>query len=271
MSQEQNIVVVGAGSGGSLCSDFLAPDPSIAKVTIFDHDTLEAANVARHLAGRSSVGLRKVDILRDRLRDIRPDVEVVRYPLDITSPDGSKALRAALTQATAAVCAVDVESAKLTFNNLCLETGTPWTLGEVLSGGIGGFVHCFRPRSSACYACALGFLGREVKERPHVRDYAAEESRFAASLRIPASKASIAFIAALHAVETLKLIHRPEYAPQGHSILIGMVEEPGMFDRTYEGRRFVIPTDPTCLVCGSRENSQIDVESALASIPEVGP
>jgi len=37
----------------------------------------------------------------------------------------------------------------------------PWTLGEVLAGGIGGFVHWFVP-AGPCYGCVASHLQRSV-------------------------------------------------------------------------------------------------------------
>jgi hypothetical protein len=251
-----HLVVAGAGSGGSLVLEALATDASLASVAVFDHDTLVPENVVRHLGGHSAVGLPKVEVVRRRLNDLRPDLPVSCHVLDITSPAGEAALDEALGEADVALCGVDNEGAKLAFNTLCLKAGVPWTLGEVLAGGVGGLVHVYRPGESACYGCVASFLGRRISEKPPARDYAAAGEAFPAATRIPASKASIAFIAALHALETARLLTNPRHAPRGEVTIIGLVEEPGLFEGRYAGRGFEVPRDPDCLLCSTAGDTE---------------
>ena len=80
--------------------------------------------------------------------------------------------------------------------------GKPWTLGEVLSGGIGGFVHWFVP-GGPCYGCVASHLQRSVTvDKAPTPDYSSS-GRAGAETTIPASKASIHAIASLHALVTL--------------------------------------------------------------------
>ena len=68
--------------------------------------------------------------------------------------------------------------------------GKPWTLGEVLSGGIGGFVHWFVP-GGPCYGCVASHLQRSVTvEKPPAPDYPSPGGPVRETT-IPASKASI--------------------------------------------------------------------------------
>jgi hypothetical protein len=89
------------------------------------------------------------------------------------------------------------------FDALMRTAGKPWTLGEVLSGGIGGWVHRFEP-GGACYGCVSSHLKREVTEAPPgpPPDYS-NPAGPQPETTIPASKASIAVIAGLHALVTL--------------------------------------------------------------------
>src|SRR5437660_1706505 len=80
------------------------------------------------------------------------------------------------------------------------QVGKPWTLGEVLSGGIGGFVHLFKP-GGACYGCVASHLKRNVVEEAppgKAPDYS-QPGGPVEETRVPANKASIETIAGLHA------------------------------------------------------------------------
>ena len=251
-----HLVVAGVGSGGSLALEAMATDPTLGALTLVDHDRLEAPNVQRHVGGIAQVGAFKTDVVRKRLLELRPELAITTHTLDITTVEGEAALREALARADAALCGIDVEPAKLAFNALCLEHGTPWTLGEVLAGGVGGLVHLYRPGSSGCYGCVHAFLGRTIQERPPQADYAALDHGLPAVTRIPASKASVAFIAAMQALETLKLLASPDHAPRGQVTVIGMTREDGVFDQPYAGETFEIPSNPSCLLCAKADDME---------------
>ena len=85
----------------------------------------------------------------------------------------------------------------------------PWTLGEVLSGGIGGFVHWFVP-GGPCYGCVASHLQRTVSGgQSHGRPTTRSPAAPVPETTIPASMASIHAIASLHALVTLELLADP--------------------------------------------------------------
>src|SRR6516165_4397663 len=102
---------VGAGSGGMPVLDMVCRDARIDRVTLVEPDVYKPHNVQRHLFPLSACGWPKGGL---------------------------------------AECAADNEPAKYHFDGLMRRHGKPWTLGEVLSGGIGGLVHRFVP-GGACY------------------------------------------------------------------------------------------------------------------------
>jgi molybdopterin/thiamine biosynthesis adenylyltransferase len=271
-TEGKKIVMAGAGSGGSQVLDFVARETDVQEVSVFDPDIVEEANLQRHLAGRPAIGQAKVDFMRDFLATIRPDLRVNAYPGDITADEWFPIFREEVASADVAVCNVDVEAVKFTFNKVCLDCHVPWTMGEVLSGGIGGLVHLLRPGRSACYACTFRYLERPQIEKPKPRDYSAG-AEAEPVLRIPASKASIGVIAALHALETLKLARDAEYAAHGQTLLIGLGKKPGIFDLEYAISQFVVPRATDCLVCGgdSPADLQAAIHEAYAAIPEEQP
>jgi len=143
--------------------------------------------------------------------------------------------------------------------------GKPWTLGEVLSGGIGGFVHWFVP-GGPCYGCVASHLQRSVTvEKPKAPDYS-QPGGPVAETTIPASKAAIAAIAALHALITLGLLADPQhYAPGFTSLLWTLQRVPDVFDEAFRPYRFRIPRAAECLIChpGSAPPSSEELDVAL--------
>jgi hypothetical protein len=150
--------------------------------------------------------------------------------------------------------------------------GKPWTLGEVLSGGIGGWVHRFTP-DGPCYGCVASHLQRNVAEEPSAPppDYANPDAAIAET-RIPANKASIGAIASLHAVITLDLLERDSSHSDFTSLLFTLARVPGVFDDAYRSYRFRIAKSAVCLICSSSpapaagEDLDVALDQALARL-----
>ena len=80
---------------------------------------------------------------------------------------------------------------------------------------------------------------------------------------IPASRASIEVIAALHAQITLQLLTHPnDYAPGFTSLLFTLEKVPGMFDEAFRSHRFRIPRAPECLICRA-DSTPPDLDQAV--------
>src|SRR4030095_11210981 len=100
------------------------------------------------------------------LKDRRPDLDVKTLIADICDPQWAKKIDEVAAGCDLGVCAADNEPAKFHWDALMRRHGKPWTLGEVLSGGIGGFVHWFLA-GGAGYGC-----GRRPLQRPRPGDAA---------------------------------------------------------------------------------------------------
>ncbi len=197
---------VGAGSGGMAVLDLLARDSRITRITLVEPDVYAPHNVYRHLFPLSSVGRLKGELAEEWIRAIRPDVAFDARVEDITDPARQAEFARIAAECDLGVCAADNEAAKFAFDALMRAAGKPWTLGEVLSGGIGGWVHRFAP-GAACYGCVASHLKREVTEQPSgpPPDYS-NPTAAQPEATIPASKASIAVIAGMHALVTLEML-----------------------------------------------------------------
>src|SRR5262249_8554209 len=147
-----HLLQVGAGSGGMPVLDMLGRDPRITRVTLIEPDVYKPHNVERHLFPRSDVGQPKAALAERWLRERRPELEVRPLLCDLLDPAVQPDLEDAVAAADLGVCAADNEPAKYHWDALMRRHRKPWTLGEVLSGGIGGFVHWFVP-DGPCYGC----------------------------------------------------------------------------------------------------------------------
>jgi tRNA A37 threonylcarbamoyladenosine dehydratase/predicted adenine nucleotide alpha hydrolase (AANH) superfamily ATPase len=74
--KQTNVIIFGAGGVGSWCAEALVRS-GIGKISIVDYDTVNASNVNRQVQATSNtIGLSKVEVLKQRLLEINPDCEV---------------------------------------------------------------------------------------------------------------------------------------------------------------------------------------------------
>jgi molybdopterin/thiamine biosynthesis adenylyltransferase len=270
---------VGVGSGGMPVLDMLGRDPRISRVTIVEHDVYKPHNVERHLFPASAAGQPKADLARQWLQDRRPGLVVDILPFNLLDREHQAAIEAAVASCDIAVCAADNEVAKFHFDGLMRRHGKPWTLGEVLSGGIGGFVHWFVP-GGPCYGCVASHLQRPTNpdfievERPQTPDYSQPDGAVAETT-VPASRASISAIASLHALVTLGLLDGVvAYDPGFTSLLLSLQRVPEVFEEAFRPYRFRVARNPDCLICGgsaaatpqTAEELDVALDQALARL-----
>ncbi len=270
-----HVLQVGAGSGGMPVLDMICRDPAVTGVTLIEPDVYKPHNVVRHLFPADAVGKRKADLARVWLLERRPDLEVNSLICDLLDPAAQQQIDRAAERAAIGVCAADNESAKYHFDALMRRHGKPWTLGEVLSGGIGGFVHCFVP-GGPCYGCVASSLQRSMRvEKPAPPPDYSNPGAAVAETTMPASKASITAIAGLHALATLQILQAPSgYQPEFTSLLFTLQRVPDVFAETFRTYRFRIQRLPECLICrpegdrptASPEDLDAALEQALARL-----
>jgi molybdopterin/thiamine biosynthesis adenylyltransferase len=269
-----HLIQVGAGSGGMPVLDMLCRDAHLTRVTLIEPDVYKPHNVVRHFFPPADVGKPKVELAKRWLMDRRPDLHIDVLAVDLLAPEAATAIDAAAQAADVGVCAADNEAAKFQWDALMRRHGKPWTLGEVLSGGIGGFVHWFVP-GGPCYGCVASHLQRTVTvDKPPAPDYT-QPGGPVMETTIPASMASIHAIASLHALVTLDLLqHGTAFAPGFTSLLLTLQRVPDVFAEPYRPHKFKIARAPECLMCGARndfaaaspEDLDVALDQALARL-----
>ena len=285
---------VGAGSGGIVVLDLLTRDPRVTRVTLVEPDGYKPHNVHRHIFPPSAVGRPKAELAAEWVKERRPDIVFEILPADLTDPAMLPTFEQAIAGCHIGVCAVDNEPAKYAFDALMRNAGKPWTLGEVLSGGIGGWVHRFTP-DGPCYGCVASHLQRTVtEEAPAPAPDYSNPGGPVAETTIPASKASIEVIAGLHAMVTLELLasggqetgNRGQETADGSdlspvpcplspdftSLLFTLQRVPGVFEEAFRPFRFRVPKSVVCLICSAvpvpaaGEDLDVALDQALARL-----
>jgi len=249
--------------------DMVCRDPRVTRVTLIEPDVYKPHNVERHLFPLSAVGQSKAELAERWLKERRPDLEVGVLACDLRDPTYQAEIHGLVAESDVGVCAADNEAAKYHWDALMRQHARPWTLGEVLSGGIGGFVHCFVP-NGACYGCVASHLQRSVTvDKAPTPDYTAPEGPIQETT-IPAPRAAIQAIASMHALITLALLAGEP--PPFTSLLLTLQRVPDVFDEAFRPYRFRVPRAADCLICQARptpssvEELDVALDQALARL-----
>jgi molybdopterin/thiamine biosynthesis adenylyltransferase len=272
-----HVFQVGAGSGGMPVLDMLSRDGHVRRVTLVEPDVYKPHNVVRHLFPATAVGRLKAELAAEWLRERRPDLDVRVLAVDLLDPQRQGEIEDAVAGCDVGVCAADNEQAKYHFDALMRKHAKPWTLGEVLSGGIGGWVHRFLP-AGACYGCVASYLQRSAPADAPASpppDYS-QPGGAVAETTVPAGIASIHAVASLHALVTLGMLESPPEEPGFTSLLLTLKKVPEVFDRAYRPHLFNIPRAAECLICragttpgggaGPPEDLDVALDQALARL-----
>ena len=156
----KSVLCVGLGSGGSTVADLLARS-GLGRFVLWDHDSLEPHNMARHICTQRDLGRPKAQAMRDHIHSINPAALVETVHRDVVKAG------AALAEAVAAVdCVVagtDNNASRFAINAAAVVAAKPALYGRAFTRACGGDVIQVLPkRNMPCYACHAE--GRMVDE-----------------------------------------------------------------------------------------------------------
>lgn len=78
--KSSSVLLFGVGGVGSYAVEALAR-AGVGRIGLCDNDTVSVSNINRQLVAlQSTVGSLKVDVMRERIADIDPEISVVTYP-----------------------------------------------------------------------------------------------------------------------------------------------------------------------------------------------
>lgn len=152
------IMVVGCGAlGNEVLKNLVLL--GVTRFVVVDFDVVEESNLTRSVLFRKSdVGRYKVDVVRQRMMELNPDIEVKTIVGDIAYDVGLGLLR----QMDVIVGCVDSRWARYCIQRLCLRVGKSWVDGGIYE--LEGTARTFTPGCN-CYACSLGIEGMQELRR----------------------------------------------------------------------------------------------------------
>lgn len=157
-----SVLVFGVGGVGSHCIEALARS-GVGHLTIVDNDVVSVTNINRQsIALHSTVGRYKTEAMKEKIRDIDPEITVNTYETFILSDNVAQVMTG---DEDYIIDAVDTVTAKLSIVQTALEKGIP----VISSMGTGNKLHpeMFEiddiSRTSVCPLCRV--MRRELKAR----------------------------------------------------------------------------------------------------------
>lgn len=156
------VLVFGIGGVGSHCVEALARC-GVGRLVLVDSDVVSPTNINRQvIALGSTVGRYKTEVMRERIRDICPDIEVITHETFVLKDNLGELLESSPDYI---IDAIDTVSAKLAIAEAAREKGIPL----ISSMGTGNKLHgeLFRIgdiyETSVCPLCRV--MRRELKKR----------------------------------------------------------------------------------------------------------
>lgn len=145
---DSHVMVVGCGAlGNEVLKNLVLM--GVRNIVIVDFDHVEEGNLTRSiLYKRCDVGRRKVDVAKESLLSINPDVKVKTIYGDVAHDVGLGLVR----RMDVIIGCVDNRWARYCIQRLCHRANKTWIDGGILD--LTGTVKVFRPGVS-CYACSL--------------------------------------------------------------------------------------------------------------------
>jgi molybdopterin/thiamine biosynthesis adenylyltransferase len=146
------VLVAGAGALGNEVLKNLAL-LGVGHITVIDFDTVSITNLTRSVLFResdASLNLPKVEVARQRLLEINPEISIEAIHGDLEFDLGIGDVR----EHDIIIGCLDSINARWVINQLAYRAGIPW-----INGGIGiaeGEVSFFDPKTeAACYECSI--------------------------------------------------------------------------------------------------------------------
>jgi hypothetical protein len=263
----KKVGVIGLGSGGGFVAQSLAMS-GVGNFVLIDADTLEEANIVRHVADRRDVGRPKAEVLADLIHWRNPNAEVKSY---VGRIEDSLDL---LNDLDLLVVGVDGEGSKYKINEACLSRDLVAVYAGVYERGEGGDVVTIHPYDGPCYACwaaelregiALGGGNQEL-------DYGmigpegtleAEPGLWLHVVRVAAAQADFALKELLRETSVFQPFpaNTVILANNAIEIIDGEVTPP------HSAVWVDIARDPNCLVCGEAMHMQAhDTQESESSL-----
>ena len=141
------VLIVGVGGLGSPAASYLAA-AGVGTLSLVDTDVVDVTNLHRQLLYTTpDVGRRKLDVARERLRAINPQVVVHTHDTRLNAANAASLVAGH----DVVIDATDNFPTRYAINDACLALGIPFVYGSVAR--FDGQVSVFAASGGPCYRC----------------------------------------------------------------------------------------------------------------------
>ena len=209
------VLVAGAGALGNEVLKNLAL-LGIGNITVIDFDTVSITNLTRSVLFRESdVGLPKVEVARQRVLEINPEIAIQAIHGDLEFDLGIGDVR----EHDVIIGCLDSVNARWAINQLAYRAGIPW-----INGGIGvaeGEVSFFDPSTeAACYECSIS---HQMWERRNQRYSCQGMKRNIPEAAMPTTATIASIVGAMQVQQALLYIHgKAGLLNPGEKVFLGL-------------------------------------------------
>ncbi|MCY4536884.1 MAG: molybdopterin-synthase adenylyltransferase MoeB [Chloroflexi bacterium] len=143
-----NVLLIGTGGLGSPLALYLAA-AGIGRIGLVDYDVVDFSNLQRQVIhGVSTVGASKLDSAADRMLDLNPDIDVVKYNEPLTSENAERIF---CEDWDIVIDGTDNFPTRYLVNDACVKLGIPNVYGSIFR--FEGQLSVFYAESGPCYRC----------------------------------------------------------------------------------------------------------------------
>jgi adenylyltransferase/sulfurtransferase len=141
------VLLIGAGGLGCPAAQYLAA-AGVGHLGLVDYDVVDATNLQRQvLYGTADIGRPKVEVARERINAMNPDVQVALHPVQLTSDNALEIFGAY----DVIVDGTDNFPTRYLSNDACVMLGKPNVHGSIFR--FDGQATVFDARRGPCYRC----------------------------------------------------------------------------------------------------------------------
>ena len=146
----KSVAIIGLGSFGSTIAVELAK-AGVGMFHLFDFDTVELHNVARHVA--SVHGRKKTDVMEEFILGKNPYAKVIKHEIDICQKP--EELTSVIADIDLIICATDNNQSRFLLSDIAYQNDKICIYGRAFTRAEGGDVFIQYPQQ-ACYCCLVG-------------------------------------------------------------------------------------------------------------------
>ena len=144
---DAKVLIVGAGGLGCPVALYLAA-AGVGRIGIIDFDKVDATNLQRQvLYHTADIGKLKVEVAKQRIQDLNPDIHVDTYPEPLSNDNALQLFE----QYDLVIDGTDNFATRYLVNDACVLTKTPNVYGSIYR--FEGQVTLFATEDGPCYRC----------------------------------------------------------------------------------------------------------------------